>query len=70
MKGAINSSSTLAISPRCGRPGASPTPSTPSRNTSIAAIERIRERRIPSQSVYIPETNNISDVAEVKTAVE
>ena len=51
MKGAIARNNALAQTPRYGNPGINPTSTTPTRRTSIAAIEMCSDLRMPSQSV-------------------
>src|SRR6476646_5797789 len=62
MNGAMSNNRALAINPRWGMPGVNPTITTASLKPSKASIERFKDLLIPSQSVYIPETNSMSEV--------
>jgi hypothetical protein len=68
MNGAVRNSKAVASQPRCGSEGHSPTAAIPSRRTPWPHMATWVERRMPSQSVTVPEKNRKMVVAVVKRA--
>ena len=67
VNGAMSTSSPVAIHPRFGSEGVSPTKTKAARRTRLDPMEIRNDFRIPSQSVITPEKVSMMVTTEVKS---